>query len=104
MWAENHCFRNESFIGSKTYGDGWRNPKTKKVSNDTEELPDYLNDLNAMHEAWTTMSLYDRNMFTGELIGIVQRTPGAGTLDAINATAAHRAEAFLKTLGLWTEE
>ena len=59
-------------------------------------LPDYLNDLNAMHEAekvltesqMTTMSQYLHRKL-GMLWGF--------------ATADQRAEAFLKTLNLWTE-
>lgn len=68
-----------------------------------EPYPNYGSDLNAMHEAWLTLELYDRNVFTGELIGVVQREPGAGTLDAINATAKQRREAFLRTLNLYIE-
>jgi hypothetical protein len=67
-------------------------------------IPDYLNDLNAMHEAWKMLDNYNQSVFTGELIEIIQREPGVGTLGAINAIAAQRGEAFLKTLGLWKEE
>jgi hypothetical protein len=57
-----------------------------------EPLPDYLNDLNAMHEAEKVLTAdqwfeYDRLM--------PLRDP-----QKIHATAAQRAEAFIKTLGL----
>jgi hypothetical protein len=65
------------------------------------DCPDYLKDLNAMHEAekvflkietlcfWETYS----NRLTGSL----------GCTDIFHATAAQRAEAFLRTIGKWEE-
>ena len=53
-------------------------------------LPDYCNDLNAMHEA--EMELPDE-LF----VRYANRIPPC-------ATAAQRAEAFLKTLNLWRNE
>ena len=75
-------------------GLGWLTP-----SGEYSELPDYLNDLNAMHEAEkrlrnqfnTVEEAYWRNL------AHVQPHP-------IYATAAQRAEAFLRTLNLWTNE
>jgi len=63
------------------------------------ELPDYCNDLNAMHEAekvlidlgWAVLD-YDEELF---LIIPARKW---------NATARQRAEAFLKTLGKWEDE
>jgi hypothetical protein len=63
---------------------------------DFDSLPDYLNDLNAMHEAekvlttaqTTTMSQYLHRRL-GMLWGF--------------ATASQRAEAFLRTIGKWKE-
>jgi hypothetical protein len=64
-----------------------------------EELPDYLNDLNAMHEAEKVLyedetqwkkykdSFYGIKEFDGHL----------------HATAAQRAEAFLRALNLWKD-
>jgi hypothetical protein len=59
-------------------------------------IPDYLNDLNAMHEAEGTL-----NKESG-----YHETGGYGlylvALDHdVSATAAQRAKAFLKTLNLW---
>ena len=62
------------------------------------QLPDYINDLNAMHEAEKVLMDYcdgwedychkiKRHFVTSD--------------GAIRATAAQRAEAFLKTLNLW---
>lgn len=79
-------------------------------------LPDYLNDLNAMHEAVMSLPANQRVEFRKQLQYIVAprtKPSRAGCLvlmgdkeyDAwFNATAAQRAEAFLKTLNLWTDE
>lgn len=60
-----------------------------------EELPDYLNDLNAMHEARLFLTrCEDRSKYENRLRDIC-----GSYCDAIHATAAQRAEAFLKTIG-----
>lgn len=76
-------------------------------------IPDYPNDLNAMHEA--EMMLWDTGKameFTNQLVGTVCSAQGfrwdTGTPDdhlvyLSHATAAQRAEAFLHTLGKWVE-
>ena len=60
-------------------------------------LPDYLNDLNAMHEA--------ENVLTNEqwwlFVEFLTEIRGGGVALCISATAAQRAEAFLKALNLW---
>jgi hypothetical protein len=67
----------------------------------TEDIPDYLTDLNAIHEAVETLrhkdgpEWYDFGVQLGILAG--------GVMNCIQASAAMRAEAFLKTLGLWEE-
>lgn len=67
----------------------------EKVS---RELPDYLNDLNAMHEAERIL-LADNNARSRWFIWMQAKTDLAGT----HATAPQRAEAFLRTIGKWTE-
>jgi hypothetical protein len=59
-------------------------------------LPDYLNDLNAMHEAECMLECAE--LYEEWLISICKNTP------IWNATAAQRAEAFLRTLNLWNDE
>ena len=65
------------------------------------ETPDYLNDLNAMHEA--ERMLYARpNKTDGKVWAYVYENHLINiTTTEIIATAAQRAEAFLKTLNLW---
>ena len=78
-----------------------------------KHLPNYLNDLNAMHEVekvlWDTGKAME---FTNQLVGIVCSARGfrwdKGTSDdhlmcLSHATAAERAEAFLRTIGKWEE-
>jgi hypothetical protein len=59
------------------------------------QLPDYLNDLNAMHEAEKVLTKEQRWEYIGNL-----GTEEAFTWTCLHATAAQRAEAFLKTLNL----
>ncbi len=61
-----------------------------------DQLPDYLNDLNAMHEAEKVLASRD------EYVVLLRKA--CGGFNPVFATAAQRAEAFLKTLGLWKEE
>ena len=62
------------------------------------ELPDYFNDLNAMHEAEKTGITSDNS----EDYDFCLREAMQDANDYIwSATAAQRAEAFGKTLGLW---
>ena len=60
------------------------------------KLPDPPNDLNAMHEAEEQLFGKKWHIYTGHLSHIC-----SGYSSAYHATAAQRAEAFLKTLGLW---
>jgi hypothetical protein len=68
-----------------------------------KHLPDYLNDLNAMHEAEKMLfTLEDdpRYQTRVELKGLTSLNPLA---QAWHATARQKAEAFLKTLNLWKD-
>ena len=78
-------------------------------------VPDYLNDLNAMHEAESSLTEEQFYIYGSYLDTITLPkksmpmcyvdSPEAGMYrELICATAAQRAEAFLKTLGLWEEE
>ena len=68
-------------------------------------LPDYLNDLNACHEAEKVLTEKGVNAWWGYVAFINRHNPRPfGTETAVHATAAQRCEAFLRTLGLWEEE
>lgn len=81
----------------------WNKPPLMVFHDD--ELPDYLNDLNAMHEAESRLVdwvCYRMNL--SQIVGIGY-APDLDICDDIkafvSATAEQRAEAFGKTLGLW---
>ena len=84
---------------TKTYtlADKWvLNPAGKLVF--PHSVPNYCGDLNAMHEAEKTLENHQLWMVTTALAGIVHEdTPIA------HATARQRAEAFLRTVGKWSE-
>jgi hypothetical protein len=68
-------------------------------------IPDYLHDLNAMHEAMAHLEPDQVDQFAAELSGIVWWDLTSNEVGHVaNATAAQRAEAFLKTIGKWEEE
>jgi len=92
----------------------WLNEHTgEKVFYDSS-LPDYPNDLNAMHEAEKTLT--DEQLYLyGNILDRVTlpvnkqemayiHGPEAGMYpELFRATAAQRAEAFLRTVGRWEE-
>jgi len=91
----------------KSYGDDLTTVGVAPDSRVRTQLPDYLNDLNAMHEAVMSQNwpLSGRITYRRNLQDIVSRDKGVDNLihygECINATAAQRAEAFLRTKGLW---
>jgi hypothetical protein len=71
-----------------------------------ENLPDYCNDLNAMHEAEKALNENKKNTFAFMLAQVLDTSPKVDLSDQflnIHATARQRAEAFLKTIGKWEE-
>ena len=67
-------------------------------------FPDYVNDLNAMHEAEKILAEANREEYLDILYGVCN--PHSILNDAWNlncATASQRAEAFLRTIGKWKE-
>ena len=68
-------------------------------------LPDYLNDLNAMHDAEKVL-INDQDLKYSESLALVVKarwkTNNSYDMQKFrSATAAQRARAFLETLGLW---
>ena len=78
------------------FGKWWE--KTGEQPRRSNDLPDYLNDLNAMHEAEKVLSDDPLNRYIIILCLEVQPEPML-----YHATAAQRAEAFLRTIGKWEE-
>jgi len=90
---------------------GWKHFINAGVDVSTiEDVPDYLNDLNAIHEAEST--LVHHGLYVAQLLLVVvhNRKIIMNDLDSetafkiANSTAAQRAEAFLRTLGKWESD
>lgn len=82
------------YDGEKIKFGYWRDKNGESIGKDNP--PDYLNDLNAMREAEATIR------HDGYRWGIyVTRELPRVSQDITHATAAQRAEAFLKALSLW---
>ena len=100
-WSKNGSSGNEEW------------PWVKPVNGVAKLLPDYPNDLNAMHEAEKVLDMHQQYDYGEALarmtIGAELDDPegfspnGWGYYSPTTATAAQRAEAFLKTLNLWTK-
>jgi hypothetical protein len=70
----------------------------KEWSDYVHPLPDYPNDLNAMHEA-EKMLIGDQRL---EYYGHLLKSSGNSEIkNTIQSTARQRAEAFLRTIGKW---
>jgi hypothetical protein len=90
--------------------------ENKQFCRDTEQfrclwLPNYLNDLNAMHEAEKVMTDKQKENYPINLARVIRHQLGIDDGKSIYhwkfstfATAAQRAEALGLTLNLWTEE
>jgi hypothetical protein len=73
----------------------------------SEIVPDYCNDLNAMHEAEATLDFEQAELFEDELCDVTFKNndglenPLPCRFSVCHATAAQRAEAFLRTINKW---
>lgn len=75
------------------------------------EIPDYLHDLNAIHEAERQCFPTSLQQYCRTLASIVYKYTAAADSNFlwqgwwfVHASAKERAEALLKTLNLWTDE
>ncbi len=75
----------------------WKNSAVLGPVNSRKNPPDYLSDLNAMAEAEKSLG----NAHWWKYIKQLETVCGA--LPIVFATAAQRAEAFLRTLNLWND-
>jgi hypothetical protein len=90
---------------AKAHGYTWlSNPirtRTPSGAEGSYDIPDYLNDLNAMHEAEKTLD----PLHPYKAPWLFYRTAILDLAGDQNqhATASQKAEAFLRALNLWTE-
>ena len=68
----------------------------------SQDVPDYLGDLNAMREAELCLTEPQRTTYIQKLIMIAQRDKPP-FFHAVIASATQRAEAFLKTFDKWED-
>lgn len=76
-----------------------------------ENSPDYLKDLNAMHEVIETLSIGEKSGYIMELMNVCCEHPIGCVPDWLRdrqslarltqATASQKAEAYLRTIGKW---
>jgi hypothetical protein len=66
------------------------------------KIPDYCNDLNAMHEAELEL-IYGKGTEYAEYLLEVTNRHWTCDIEFFSANARQRAEAFLRTLGKWEE-
>ena len=84
--------------------DCWFDPEDTPLDGSSDVvLPDYLNDLNAMHEAELLFSRADQPVDRW-LDYVHQLCLRLGESEWGFANASQRAEAFLRTIGKWEEE
>lgn len=77
------------------YSLGYQN-RHANCSESARQSPDYTNDLNAMHDA-------EEHLNGLEWASYFERIQRTGKATGVRATAAQRAEAFLRCIGKWTE-
>lgn len=87
--------------GWKPHPDGIHYYKGDSVPFTGKALPNYLTDLNAMHEVEQTLTTEQRRLYANEVLPDVMHEHFLSEL--IFATASQRAEAFLRTLDLWKD-
>lgn len=73
------------------------------------KVPDFLSDLNAMHEAVLHQKAQDGAFMVGYLLHLQKSSgdesfPGINVGTLVEATVQQRAEAFLRTLGKWEND
>lgn len=86
--------------GVRALDDRWLMPGSVSAFAYTRELPNYLNDLNAMHEAEKVLIAREDggNDYWNKLEAVVHGSEMLSHVATIHATAAQRAEAFLWSL------
>jgi hypothetical protein len=110
--AEACGWTTKAFTGFSGEDDEWfTEDRVYKPNGDWATIgkyPDYPNDLNAMHEAEKTLTEKEQVWYLQKLTQVRLKQGSGGIIACIIdkttfATAAQRAEAFLRVKGLWKE-
>ena len=81
----------------------WLDPQTKEWLC-WKSLPDYCNDLNAMHEAEKQLTKKQLQTYLDFLADAPRDCVHQTWSGSVFTTARQRAEAFLRTIGKWKEQ
>jgi hypothetical protein len=97
------------FFGSPTERSFGSDTQSPLCEDAYDSVPNYCNDLNAMHEGERSLNSQHVQDYTLNLLRVTNNdgTRFHGTLGCfahVHATAKQRAEAFLKTIGKWEEQ
>lgn len=86
-------------------------PPNNALVGQKEQIPDYLDDLNAMHEAEETLDTIQHLMFYQEMVHILDTNEDGSHRygaclywETMHATASQRCEAFLKATDRWQDD
>ena len=106
VWAspDRERFENEPVVARFSSETGEELPDQRPLGPEcSAPVPDYLNDLNAMHESEKVLTdERQRERFHVLLRGTFEQTQ-ISWFEYCHATAAQRAESFLRTIGKWEE-
>lgn len=78
-------------------------PESDSDSDEYEPIPNYCKDLDEMHGVEEGLTEIQQRFYQVWLMKIQKADYIVGCWFAIHATAAQRAEAFVKTIGKWKE-
>ena len=102
--AESCGWKNVDAGAGRVWGFTTRHKGTPSESDVCVDVPDYLNDLNAMREAEKVLTPTEFEAYRWILWGLCKQPQVTEWNRAyLSATAAQRAEAFLRTIGKWEE-
>jgi hypothetical protein len=93
------CGFTDFFTPSKFELFGKHEPES--MGRDYLDVPDYPSDLNAMHEAENLLTDAQSDRYISILDKMIVKPKRGICYYVAHATAAQRAEAFLRSLGLW---
>lgn len=112
FWCLNANYRVHNFCGQEPLD-------PEKPDHSTyRNIPDYLSDFNAMHEAEKSLNIDQRCRYVEQIEQMVREPENIafgdrptkkfklnhfGRFAVLNATAAQRAEALLRTIGKWVD-
>lgn len=96
-WKELSFSYCKQIIGNRPF---FKNGKIVSYTVD-QYVPDYCNDLNAMHDAENTLNDDQQYEYAYVLDDLIKNR--SCEFDLIHASARMRAEAFVRTIGKWKE-